>query len=151
MTNWDCLSVTSVNVVLPKDTDNRNHVLAYASVVLNDQLMLRGLKVMDGDNGLYVGFPVGYGGDEYRSWFFPLTRALREHIQTCVLEKYHYYGENGCDWVVKYGTHDEVKGELRVRATGLAEAVHAAERVLGDALVDEPNEILSAEIAKPEE
>jgi hypothetical protein len=80
-----------------------------------------------------------------------LTKALREHIANCVLEKYNYYGENGCDWVVKYGTHDEVKGELRVRATGLAEAVHAAERVLGDALVDEPNEILSAEIAKPEE
>ena len=151
MANWDCLSVTSVNVVLPKDTDNRNHVLAYASVVLNDQIMLRGLKVMDGDNGVYVAFPVGYGGDEYRSWFFPLTKALREHVQNCVLEKYHYYGENGCDWVVKYGTHDEVKGELRVRATGLAEAVHAAERVLGDALVDGPNEILSAEIAKPEE
>lgn len=151
MANWDCLSVTSVNVVLPENTDNRNHVLAYASVVLNDQLMLRGLKVMDGDNGLYVGFPAGYGGEEHRSWFFPLTRTLREHIETCVLEKYHYYREDGCNWVVKYGSGESVKGELRVKALSLGEAVRAAERVLGDALVDEPNEILSAEIEKPEE
>jgi stage V sporulation protein G len=61
-----------------------------AQIVLNDQMVIRGLRVMDGQNGLFVGYPNDpfYKGEEYRSIFYPITRECREHIENCVLEKY---------------------------------------------------------------
>ena len=63
---------------------------ALATIVLNDQIQIRGLRVMDGENGLYVGYPVDpYNrGEDFRSLVIPITRQLREHIENCVLEKY---------------------------------------------------------------
>lgn len=61
-----------------------------ATVVLNDQLHIRGLRIMEGDNGLFVGYPVNpfYKGEDFRTVVQPMTRPLREHIENCVLEKY---------------------------------------------------------------
>lgn len=61
-----------------------------ATVTLNDQLIVRGLRVIDGANGLFVGFPVDpfYRGEEFQYLVCPITRQVREHIENCVLEKY---------------------------------------------------------------
>lgn len=61
-----------------------------ATVVLNDQLHIRGLRIMEGENGLFVGYPVDpfYKGEDFRTVVQPMTRPLREHIENCVLEKY---------------------------------------------------------------
>lgn len=81
---FDCLAVTSVRIFLQNDT----RVKAFATVVLNDQLIIKGLNVCDGENGLYVTYPRGYMGEADRAVLFPVTRQLREHIENCVLEKY---------------------------------------------------------------
>ena len=62
------------------------------SVVLNDQLVIRGLRIMSGVNGMFVGYPNDpfYKGEDLRSIVFPMKRALREHVENCVLEKYLY-------------------------------------------------------------
>jgi stage V sporulation protein G len=83
--------VTAVQVFPFKDTGNTlGHIKGLASIVLNDALTIRGLRIMDGENGLFVGYPLDpfYKGDECRSIVFPMTRELREHIENCVLEKY---------------------------------------------------------------
>lgn len=87
---YDCLVVTNVRVFPFKDGANMGHVKALAKVVLNDQMQLTGLRVMDGENGLFVSYPFDpfYKGEEYRSIFFPITRECRQHIENCVLEKY---------------------------------------------------------------
>ena len=84
------IEVTKVDVYPFKEGPSMGHIKALATVVLNDQLHLRGLKVMDGKNGLFVGYPVDpfYKGEEYRSIFFPITAELRQHIEKSVLEKY---------------------------------------------------------------
>ena len=86
----DVLRVTQVKVFPFRDGPSMGHIKALATVVLNDQLHLRGLKVMDGKNGLFVGYPVDpfYKGEEYRSIFSPITRKLREEIEIKVLEEY---------------------------------------------------------------
>ena len=88
--NFDCLAVTKVNVYPFREGVSLGHVKALAQVVLNDQMMIRGLRVTDGANGMFVGYPNDpfYKGDEYRTICGPLTRQLREHIENCVLEKY---------------------------------------------------------------
>lgn len=87
---FDCLAVTQVQVFPFKDSINHESVKALAQIVLNDQLVIRGLRVMDGFNGLFVNYPLDpfYKGEEFRSIVNPLTRQLREHIENCVLEKY---------------------------------------------------------------
>lgn len=87
---FDVLAVTDVKVFPFKDGVNLGHHKGYAQVTLNDQLVIRGLRIMDGENGLFVGYPLDpfYKGEDLRSVCFPITRQLREHIENCVLEKY---------------------------------------------------------------
>ena len=87
---FDCLAVTSVQIFTFKDGPSLGHLRGLASIVLNDQIQIRGLRIMDGVNGMFVGFPNDpfYKGEDFRSIVLPITRQLREHIENCVLEKY---------------------------------------------------------------
>lgn len=83
---FDCLAVTSVTIFPVGNVTDRT--LATASVVINDQLFIRGIRVCQGENGLYVGYPQVSSNGIPRAATFPVTRQLREHIENCVLEKY---------------------------------------------------------------
>ncbi len=89
-TQFECLAVTNVQVFPFKEGPSLGHMKGLATVVLNDQMLIRGLRVMDGENGLFVGYPNDpfYKGEDFRSICNPITRQLREHIENCVLEKY---------------------------------------------------------------
>ena len=87
---FDCLAVTNVQVFPFKEGANLGKMKALAVIVLNDQIQIRGLRVMDGECGLYVVYPCDpfSKGDDFRTIVQPITRQLREHIENCVLEKY---------------------------------------------------------------
>ena len=84
------IEVTKVDVYPFKEGMYIANVKAIANIVLNDQIKVRGLRVMDGECGLSVGYPKDpfYNGDDFRSIVFPLTAELRHHIEKRVLEKY---------------------------------------------------------------
>ena len=84
------IEVTKVDVYPFKEGVYIGHVKAIANIVLNDQILVRGLRVMDGECGLSVGYPNDpfYKGDDFRSIVFPITTELRNHIEKRVLEKY---------------------------------------------------------------
>ena len=84
------IEVTKVDVYPFKEGAYIGHVKAIANIVLNDQVQVRGLRVMDGENGLFVGYPVDpfYKGEGFRNIVFPITSELRHHIEKSVLEKY---------------------------------------------------------------
>lgn len=87
---FDCLAVTQVQVFPFKEGPSLGHVKGLAQIVINNQLVIRGLRIMDGEYGLFVSYPMDpfYKGDDFRSVCNPITRQLREHIENCVLEKY---------------------------------------------------------------
>ena len=87
---FEVLAVTNVQIFPFKGGATLGHMKAMARIVLNDQFVVQGLRVMEGENGLFVGYPNDpfYKGEDYRSVCFPMTRQLREHIENCVLEKY---------------------------------------------------------------
>lgn len=87
---FDCLAVTHVEVFPFKEGPSMGHMKGLAMVVLNDQLVIRGLRIMEGENGLFVGYPFDpfLKGDDFRHLVNPMTRDLRKHIENCVLEKY---------------------------------------------------------------
>ena len=88
--DFDCMEVTEVKVNKFKSLPGANRIKGVAEIVLNDQLIVRGLRIMDGSMGLYVGYPIDpfFKGEDFRSVCFPMTRNLREHIENCILEKY---------------------------------------------------------------
>ena len=100
---FDCLAVTQVKVYPFKEGPFTGKMLAMASIVLNDQLLVRHLRIMEGENGLFVGYPNEpfYKGEDFRSVCFPMTRQLREHIENCVLEKYQAFLDP-VDWKVRF-------------------------------------------------
>ena len=89
-TTFECLAVTQVQVFPFKDSEILGKIKAMASVVLNDQLQVQGLRVIDGQYGLFVVYPADpfFKGEGTRYVCAPITRQLREHIENCVLEKY---------------------------------------------------------------
>ena len=84
----ECLKVTHVQVFVLTEPVGKTR--AMARVVLNDQIQLTGLRIMDGASGLFVSYPndPSYKGEDYRSLFYPATKALREHIEEEVLKSY---------------------------------------------------------------
>lgn len=89
-TDYKCLSVTRVYVYPFKEGMSLGKIKAMASIVLNDQLIIHGLRVNDGVYGLFVGWPCDpfFKCEESRYIATPITRELREHIENCILEKY---------------------------------------------------------------
>ena len=90
LSSFDCLAVTQVQVFPFKEGPSLGHMKGLAQIVLNDEMVIRGLRVMDGVNGLFVSYPLDpfYKGEDFKSICNPITRQLREHIENCVLEKY---------------------------------------------------------------
>lgn len=97
-TSFDCLAVTAVKIT--PYTGEKANIKANASVILNDQLKMTDLRVMEGENGLFVGYPHKGEGDDYQSIVFPIVRQLREHIENCVLERYQCWLE--CCWLATF-------------------------------------------------
>lgn len=85
------MKVTKVTIYPFKEGPSLGHMKGMAVIVLNDQFMVRGLRIMSGENGLYVGYPNDpfYRGDEdFHAICQPITRTLREAIEDAVLTKY---------------------------------------------------------------
>jgi len=84
------MQVTDCKVFPFREGPSMGHIKALANITLGDQFLIRGLRVMEGENGLFVNYPIDpfFKGEEFRSLCNPLTRTMREHIETTVLEKY---------------------------------------------------------------
>ena len=123
---FDCLAVTQVKVYPFKETPSMGKLLGMASIVLNDQLLVRHLRIMEGENGLFVGYPNDpfYKGEDFRSLCFPMTRQLREHIENCVLEKYQA-SLDPVDWKVRFRLDNDAI-ETVVKETDRSSAIETA-------------------------
>lgn len=123
-TDFDCLAVTQVSVFPLKEGPSMGRIKGYATITLNDQFQIRGLRIIEGDLGLFVGYPNDpfYKGDDYRSVCFPITRQLREHIETCVLEKYQA-SLDPVEWVVEFKNEDEMTIKMEVSESTRAGAI----------------------------
>lgn len=134
------------------------HLKGLAQVVLNDQFMIRGIRIMAGDNGLYVGYPNDpfYKGEECRHVVCPITIQLREHIEKVVIDKYKEALEPR-EWSVKFGlgqsdehSNDQDCMVITIKVTECIreDAIEKAKSVLsekcGSALADKM-EVLCAE------
>jgi stage V sporulation protein G len=70
--------------------ENPQHsTLAFASVGIADMFAIRGIRVVDGDRGLFVSMPQNRGKDDkYHDVAFPLTKEFREELNKAILDTY---------------------------------------------------------------
>ena len=82
-----CLRVTLVQVYLIQNPITNTK--AFVRILLNDQLQLINLRVVEGAGGLFVAYPNDpQAAEPYRSLFYPVTKELRDHIESVVVAKY---------------------------------------------------------------
>ena len=146
---FDCLAVTQVRVFPFKEGPSMGHIVGMASVILNDQFQIRGLRMMEGENGLFVGYPNDpfYKGEDIHSVCFPMTRQLREHIENCVLEKYQA-SLDPVDWKVRFRLDNDAL-ETTVTETDRSSAIETARAKLATrfgSVVDDAEVELAEEV-----
>ena len=64
------------------------NVLANASVTLNGCFAIRGVKVIDSENGPFVSMPSYKGRDGYRDTCFPCTKEFHQQFSDAVVAAY---------------------------------------------------------------
>lgn len=140
--------VTQVQVF--KEGPFTGKMLAKASIVLNDQFQIRGLRIMEGENGLFVGYPNNredFRREDFRSICFPMKRQLREHIENCVLEKYKA-SLDPVDWKVRFRLDNDTL-ETIVKETDRHSAIETARAKLATrfgSVVDDAEVELAEEV-----
>lgn len=73
------------------NTDGR--MKAIASITIDDEFVVHDIRVIDGNNGMFVAMPSKRTPDgEFRDIAHPISSATREKIQTAVLEEYERAG-----------------------------------------------------------
>ena len=148
---FDCLAVTQVKVYPFKEGPSMGKMLGMASIVLNDQLLVRHLRIMDGENGLYVAYPNDpfYKGEDFHAVCFPMKRQLREHIENCVLEKYQA-SLDPVEWKVRFRLDNDAL-ETIVTETDRNSAIETARAKLATrfgSAVDNAEVELAEEVSK---
>ena len=69
--------------------DGDGPLKAFADVNINDVVLVKGFRVVDGKNGLFVGMP--RQGSKSGKWFDsvkPLTKSIHAQLSRAVLEAY---------------------------------------------------------------
>lgn len=73
--------------------ENRGKLLAYASVVFNNSIVLRGLKIINGAKGTFVAMPsrLDRKTRTYREYFHPINSDARKYLSDSVLKAYEEF------------------------------------------------------------
>ena len=80
------MEVTDVRL---RRVNTEGKMKAIASVTFDDEFVVHDVRVIDGNNGMFVAMPSKSTGDgEFRVIDNPINSATREKIQTAVLEAY---------------------------------------------------------------
>jgi stage V sporulation protein G len=70
------------------NTDNR--LKGIASITLDDSFVVRGIKIVESQRGLFVAMPSEKGADGiFRDIVHPVNIECRERIQSAILEKFN--------------------------------------------------------------
>ena len=107
--------------------DPKGSTMAFASIGVDDLIAIRGIRVVDGENGLFVSMPQTQDkktGD-FHDVAFPINNDLRQAMNEAILSK--YAAEKGVE-------RDEKKPSLNVRISeGKKKAAEQPKQEMGAA------------------
>jgi stage V sporulation protein G len=79
------MNITDVKVFIRES----NQLKAFVNIVIDDAFIIRNIKVIEGENGLFVAMPsrrVSTG--EYRDIAHPINTETRNMVEKIIIEKY---------------------------------------------------------------
>ena len=72
-----------------KVKNSKGSLVAFANITIDDELVIKGIKIVDGKKGLFVAMPCTQGEDgKYYDDVFPITKECREYLSEFVLNSY---------------------------------------------------------------
>ena len=91
-TNKQTSSIPSIRVKIDKLSPEGSKIKAFATVYIGNSFAIHGLRVVDGEKGLFVAMPsTSYqknGKTEYQETFHPTSSESRKALNEAVLEAY---------------------------------------------------------------
>lgn len=80
------MEITEVRISL----QDEDRLKAFAAITFDDCFVVRGVKVIYGNNGLFVAMPCRREPDgTFRDIATPINRSAREYLESLVLKAYH--------------------------------------------------------------
>jgi stage V sporulation protein G len=79
------MNVTEVKIY---KIEGKDKLRATATITLENAFMVHGLKVIEGDTGLFVVMPAVKKNGVFKDIAHPITAEMRNQIVTAVLEEY---------------------------------------------------------------
>ena len=80
------MNITDVRV---RKVNVEGKMRAIVSITLDNEFVVHDIKVIEGENGLFIAMPSKKGNDgEYRDIAHPINSATSEKIQQLILEAY---------------------------------------------------------------
>jgi stage V sporulation protein G len=85
------VKITDVRI---RRVNSEGKMKAIVSVTFDEEFVVHDIKVIEGQNGLFIAMPSRKTPDgEYKDIAHPINAQTREMIQTAVLEKFETIGE----------------------------------------------------------
>ena len=83
------IKITEVTLYPIRTRMEGDTLQAFVRIVLNDAFVIKGLRVIAGKFGLFVGFPREKG--THQNICFPIRKDLLEEMSTIILDEYRKY------------------------------------------------------------
>lgn len=85
------MEITNVRL---RKVNTEGRMRAIASITIDDEFVVHDIRVIDGNNGMFVAMPSKRTPDgEFRDIAHPISSPTREKIQIAVLEEYERCNE----------------------------------------------------------
>ncbi len=81
------MDITRVNIHVVEKNESR--LKAVASVTIQDAIAIHGIKIIDGEKGLFIAMPARKTpGNEYKDIVHPISAEAREQLEKTIIEEY---------------------------------------------------------------
>ncbi len=86
------MKITSVNI---RKVESENRMRGIASVVIDDCFAIHGIRIIEGDNGLFTAMPSRKTSDgKHHDVAHPITSECRKEFEDAIIAEYNKQDEN---------------------------------------------------------
>ncbi len=85
------MNITDVKIVKRED----KLLKGYASITIDDEFVVKNIKIIDGRNGLFIAMPsYRLKNGDYKDVAHPLNTETRRHLEETILNKFNETSDN---------------------------------------------------------
>ncbi len=86
------MEITEVKIFPFQPGDLHKNLKAYAEMTVNDELIIKGIKIFEKENGsIFIGFPALPGKDKiYHDVVVPASSEIKKQVRDAVVEAYKH-------------------------------------------------------------